>query len=61
MQTQRDSELDKFQLHLNNIGIDCGALSLGGVDIDNEFRQKAHGHTGTMNVGSFKIFSKNID
>jgi hypothetical protein len=61
MQTQRDSVLDRFQLHLNNIGIDCGPLPAGGVDIDNEFRQKAHGYTGTMNVGSFRIFSKNID
>ncbi|MGH9877264.1 MAG: hypothetical protein ACRD3Z_01655 [Nitrososphaerales archaeon] len=61
MQTQRDSVLDRFQLHLNNIGVDCGALPTGGIDIDNEFKQKAHGNTGTMNVGSFKIFSKNID
>lgn len=61
MQVQRDSMLDKFQLHLNSIGVNCTALELGSIDIDNEFRQKVQGYTGTMNVGSFRILSKNID
>lgn len=61
MQKQRDNTLDRYQLHLNNVGIDCSALVPGTIDVDHEFRQKVQGHTGTMNVGSFKVFSKNID
>ena len=61
MLQQRDSILDKFQLHLNSIRVDCSALAPGTVDMDGEFKQKAHGFTGIMNVGSFKILFKNID
>lgn len=61
MLVQRDDMLDRFRLHLNSIDVNCNALERGSIDIDNEFRQKAQGYTGTMNVGSFRIFSKNID
>ncbi len=58
---EKDSILDKFLIHLNSIGVSCNALDPGSVDIDYEFRQKMQGYTGTMNVGSFRIFSGNID
>jgi len=61
MQVQRDSILDRFRLHLNTIGVDSIALELGSIDIDKEFKQKVQGYTGTMNVGTLRIFSKNID
>lgn len=61
MQVQRDSILDRFRLHLNTIGVDSNALEPGSIDIDKEFRQKVQGYTGTMNVGTLRIFSKNID
>jgi len=58
---EKDSILDKFLIHLNGIGVSCNALDPGTIDIDYEFRQKVQGYTGTMNVGSFRIFSGNID
>jgi hypothetical protein len=58
---EKDSILDKFLIHLNSISVSCNALDPGSVDIDYGFRQKMPGYTGTMNVGSFRIFSGNID
>lgn len=61
MQVEKHAMMDRFQTHLAKLGIECVALQPKSIDIDHEFRQNTRGYTGTMNVGTFRVFSRNIN